>query len=178
MKLVREQPEAGHLREGAIVLPPFERGSLFLKNEKSEIIRLVWEPIEGWKANPRNPKTAHWRPLPEGQYDLIGYRVIREDKEGAEWILSGLNPKGVSKHSRFTLAVGQSKTIELDPAINIAAKGVFNKEKNQLRVQVPIMGQNHTGLSIYKKGKRIPMSYRAISRGVDKPLEEAKLNYG
>ena len=175
---MKEQADRAHLEKGGTIQPPFDRGSLILKNEKDEIIRLVWEPIDGWKADPRNPKRAHRRPLPAGQYDVIGYRVIREDKDGAEWILSGLNPKGVSKHSKFKLAVGQNKTIELNPAINIAAKGVFNKENKQLMVQVPIMGQNHTGLSIYKKGKRIPMSYRALSRGVDKPLEEASLNYG
>ena len=83
----------------------------------------------------------------------------------------GIAPKGVRT---FTVRKGVTHKVGIDPSITFGAKGA---DANGFMIQVPIVGQHHAGVTIYKAGKRIPMNF--VVTGTDgKELEKGKMNYG
>ena len=142
------------------VLPGFERGSLILKNQHGEYFRLSWE---GDRA--RKERLA----LPAGTYTLTGYRLIRRDTDGKEWFLSATS-HGI-RH--IEVRPGAEQRVALDDTIRIQ-RGLA---PNGAQVQMMIQGEGHSGLSIYRNGKRIPIGYRITGEdGV--VLAQGSMTYG
>ncbi len=153
------------------VRPGFGQGSLFVKSGTGKIQRLAWEPVDGGEGTTPDGREARLRAVPPGHYTVIGYRLVRMDDAGTEWILSGIAPKGVRK---FVVRAGQIHKIGIDPSITFGARG---NARNGFMIQVPIQGPHHAGVTIYKDGKRIPMNY-VVTGAAGRELERGKMNYG
>ena len=143
---------------------------MFVRKEEGEVIRLAWEPADGARNQPGG-KTTRWRALPPGAYTVIGYRIMRDDDSGTEWCLSGISPKGLQK---LDVKPGRVQKVTIPPSITFGARGTAG---NGFMIQVPIQGAHHAGVTIYKAGKRIAMSY-AITGADGKELESGTMTYG
>ena len=75
---------------------------------------------------------------------------------------------------KFAMQSGRTQKISIDSSITFGAKG---SAQNGFMIQVPIQGQHHAGVTIYKNGKRIPMNY-VVTSADGKVLEMGKMNYG
>lgn len=152
------------------VVPNFPSGSLFVQNAKKEVIRLAWEPQIGEEQAPAKPG-HRLRALTPGRYTVVGYRLFRKDDAGTLWHLSAINVKGLS---HFQVNHGRTTRVAIGPAVITTVKA--NPGKAFL-VQGSLQGPSHAGLSIYKKGKRIPMGF-TITSADGKELEKGAMKYG
>ncbi len=141
-------------------------GSLFLKNASGEVTRLAW------KAG----KAGELRALPPGNYTLVGYRIVRKDDEGVNWFISAISPKGIRK---LAVKPGKPLMVAIKPEIRVACKGRAGgpKAKGVLAVQGGFQGEHHSGLTIYREGKRIPLRF-TISNHTGEEIETGKMGYG
>jgi hypothetical protein len=154
------------------VSPGFREGSLFIRNAGGEVTRLAWEPLEGGEATkPADGKTARWRALPPGTYTLTGFRFLRKDDTGRDWFVSAISPQGIRK---FVVKPGRVQKIDVDPSVTIGVRG---SAKDGFMIQVPIHGMHRAGVSIYREGRRIPLTF-TITGADGERIEEGRINYG
>ena len=74
------------------------------------------------------------------------------------------------------LRSGKKITLEVPNTIHFTGK-VKRNGKRQLRLGFGIQSKDRHGLSIYKAGKRVPVTYKVLSsKGT--PLARGKMNYG
>ncbi|MCH8042919.1 MAG: hypothetical protein IID44_04295 [Planctomycetes bacterium] len=153
------------------VVPSFRRGSLMLKDADGRMVRLSWEDAEKKKAKKADAPDQR-RALAPGTYTLIGYRILRTDKEGKPWFISATSPHGIRK---LTVREGQINRVQLSSAVHIQCKVRATGEG--IRVMAGVQGEHHSGLSIYRDGKRIAMHYVVRGSG-GKKLSTGKMEYG
>lgn len=133
-------------------------GVVFLENEYGEAFRLSWKAGEA--------DGARGRTLPEGEYKLRTYRVMREEA-GQKWHVSATAPK----IQMVTIKEGKTLNLELDPGITISS------QTKGARAMMSITGQHGAGLSIYRDSARIPMAYR-FTNPAGEQVAKGAMNYG
>ncbi len=142
----------------AVVDPGFERGEVFLRDEEKQIQRLVWdEPSDA---------AASRRSLPPGRYDLVGYRIVQ--KQGDDTWHVSVSGKSIRS---LNLKADRENKLRIKETIRIA------KRLGKKRVGMAVWGEDKAGLSIYKNGKRIPMSYRTLDES-GATLDAGPMEYG
>lgn len=148
-------------KEAGYLIPSFDRGSVLLEDASHRAWRLSWEENSNAKR----------RALPPGHYSLQNYRVIRRDSKGSEWYLSG-----IPQHApRITVRAGVEQRLEIDDTINVPCQ--TKPHEGGWLIMAPISGANHSGITIYKDGKRIPLRYR-ISDAAGNEIASGAMNYG
>ena len=130
-----------------------KEGEVFLKNAAGKVLRLVWT------------KTGK-RALPAGTYTLTGYRLVAGD-----WLVSTTGGS-----TQVKIKPGKTTRLALDPTIRVKLRAEPRKNK-RVFLGMTIQNDRKQGVSIYHKGKRIPMPYRFTSEsGGD--VGSGRMNYG
>lgn len=130
------------------MLAPFAEGEAFLRDAKGEVFRLTWESRE--RAAPA--KSAA-RLLPAGEYTLVGYRAVRQDRQGVAWMISVIANGG----PRVSVSSGQPAKLPISDTIYASAQ---LRPKGQ--VGMMLAGEGRSGLSLYKNWRRVPMNFRIV----------------
>jgi len=112
------------------------------------------------------------RSLEAGEYTITGYRLIRRDKRGVTWFVSATAPRGIRE---VKVVAGKEQTLEIDPTIVVECSA--RRTKMGLRLSVAISGEIEAGLSIYRKGRRIPIVYRVLGNQGE-VVATGKMEYG
>ncbi len=111
------------------------------------------------------------RGIPPGKYRLRTVRVERMEKD-VHWFISA------TTRPRKPLQLRSNKKITLELPDTIHFNGrVRRTGKRQLQLGFGIQSKDRHGLSIYKAGKRVPVSYKILS-SQGSPLAWGKMNYG
>ncbi len=145
------------------ILPQFKEGTLLLESTTGKKIRLVWEKSQAKKSN--------LRALPPGKYRLRNYTLTREDRAGTRWMLSatGRAIRQIHVRNGRTTLVKIPQTIFLKPRARVRG--------GNLHVGVSIQGEHHSGMTIYKAGKRIPIRF-SLKDADKRELASGNLKYG
>jgi hypothetical protein len=159
-------PEVGY------VVPSFERGALILMDSEDRIFRLSWS-----EAGEEAKSADRRRSLLAGKYRLLGYRLHREDEEGERWDLSASHPK----LRTIEIAMGKTLEVEISESIRMSYRltsrqfgvSVFGGDDSGAEGRVA----NSAGLTIYKAGKRIPISF-ALQDKDGQARFEGRIRYG
>ncbi|HAB13282.1 MAG TPA: hypothetical protein DCE47_16475 [Planctomycetaceae bacterium] len=184
-RTIHRPPKAGSTGYG-LVVPSFEQGAVVLRDAKKRVLRIAWEPPTPKDIKPKNrrkgtpvgrkPKASaavnSSRALDPGVYNVIGYRVIRHDKAGVGWFVSGTESRGIK---RITVVAGSRQKIDIDPAI--AVDCVALRTKTGLRILMTITGHNESGLTIFRQGRRIGIEYRVLDEQ-GRSVAEGVMKYG
>jgi hypothetical protein len=155
-------PPVGAAANAGFVTPSFLQGTLLFKNQDDNHYRLIWDAEE---AKDRR------RALPAGDYVLTGYTITSRDKHGKEWHIAA-SAKMIAK---LKVEAGATQPFKLDETIHIHFQSRVARRK--LIVSVGVHGEHHSGLSIYKEGKRIPLDWQ-LTDASQKTLADGKLQYG
>lgn len=143
----------------SFVAPEFTAGSTVLQRG-DRLITLVWRKGDEDKQ----------RSLPAGEYTVRTTRVEGE-KDGKWWFLSSSGP-GAAK-----VIVEDDNTTKFaaNNVVLLSAKAM--QKGKQIRLALGIGGADKRGISIYREGKRIPVTYRLLDKE-GKTLAEGAMNYG
>lgn len=149
--------------EGIVVLPAGE-AAVILEDEQGHRFRLSSETVEK-KRHSRSPVR---RAVPAGKYRVLGIHAIDRSRRDQVWHLS------TSGRRLGTLEVteGEEVPYELDRTVHI--EGALQEGK---RISVSVRHTSGAGLTLYRDGRRIPMSYRLVDRR-KKTLRSGKITYG
>lgn len=156
-------PPAKDAGGAGFVSAGFKEGTLLLKNRAGKFYRLAW-PREAAAKDRR-------RALPPGDYTLTEYRLVRRDDQGIEWFLSATGPA----IRRLTVKAGEELPVPLDETAHVQCR--VRRGGDGLNVQGVITGEHHAGMSIYRDGRRIALSYR-VSDAQGKELAAGPMKYG
>ncbi len=151
------------------ITPGFEEGSLLLKNEHGQFFRLAWE--KGDLVSSDNAAQDRRRALPPAVYTLTGYRIVRRDDKGSVWFVSAT----AQAIRRLTVSAGEEQKVSVDETILMQCKALPGD--GNVTIQMMIQGEHHSGLTIYRDGKRIPMQYR-MTDAQGKDITSGTMNYG
>jgi len=111
------------------------------------------------------------RGIPPGKYRLRTVRIERMEKD-VHWFISATSPP----RKPMQLRSDKKITIEVPDAIYFNGR-VKPAGERQLQLGFVIEAKDRSGLSIYKAGKRVPVSYKVFStKGT--ALAWGKMNYG
>ena len=149
-------------------------GELFLRGPKKKIYRLEW------RARDKDRRRA----LPPGHYTITGYRIARTDEHGKKWFLSATS----HGHRKLQVTASKSLRVEIDPRIHLStsAAAQAGKLRGSMMFSGDSAGGRHgnllkaarrIGLSIYRSGKRIPISYRVLDNK-NTELASGTMKYG
>ena len=144
-----------------------------LKDTDGRHVRLSWE-----NGRPKNKgakkkdSEGRLRALKPGTYTITNYRILRDDKQGKPWFISATSAHGIRK---LTVRKGQINRVQLSDAIHVRCR--VRPTDEGLRVTAGVQGEHHSGLSIYREGKRIAMHYVVRGPGGEK-LSTGKMEYG
>ena len=169
-RTIHRPPKAGSPGYG-LVVPSFDEGVVVLRDAKRRVVRVAWEaptrkdnkPKHLKKGVPSDEKqkrraaSANTRALDPRLYTVIGYRVMRRDKSGARWFVSATETRGLK---RISVLAGKRQRIEIDPAIAVDCAAL--RSKTGLRILMTITGENESGLTIFRQGRRIAIQYRVL----------------
>jgi len=164
---IHRPPKAGSTGYG-LVVPSFDEGVVVLRNAKRHVVRVAWEAPtpkdrkvkKGVPSVQKRRKSAaghNSRALDPGVYTVIGYRVMRRDKTGTLWFVSATETRGLK---RISVTAGKRQRIAIDPAIAVDCAAL--RSKTGLRILMTITGENESGLTIFRQGRRIAIEYRVL----------------
>ena len=137
-----------------------DEGELFLESD-GKPFRLTW------KSGQKDRRRA----LPDGDYKIKGYRIRKTDDQGTDWHISIASP-GFRK---VTVRSEQGVKVDIEPTISIKLRVI--RKRDELTVVARVLGEGNSGLSIYRRGKRIPLRYRVTSAD-GKPITTGPMRYG
>ena len=169
-RTIHRPPKAGSTGYG-LVVPSFDEGVVVLRDAKRHVVRVAWETLTPKVTKPKKPKKRvpsvqkrrkratgnNSRALDPGVYTIIGYRVIRRDKTGTLWFVSATETRGLK---RISVTAGKRQRIAIDPAIAVDCAAL--RSKTGLRILMTITGENESGLTIFRQGRRIAIEYRVL----------------
>ncbi len=144
---------------GAHVEPAFEAGSIILQRG-DELVSLVWS------AKDKDRRRA----LPAGEYRLRTTRLEREQK-GAWWFLSSTGPAG----RKIEVAKRAPTKLTIDDEVHFTS--IVNRHGKKLQLGFSITGADKRGMSIYRDGKRVPVTYKVLNKK-GKVIAKGRMNYG
>ncbi len=133
------------------MLAPFDQGAVLLapveKTDAPGGFRLVWGKGEAGAA----------REVPVGRYRVRNY-AIEAEHESATWVLSASGKAGAD----VVVEEGKETRIEIDRRVHVKLTAVTGKG---LAVNLGIFGDSHMGLSLFRDGKRVDVSYSVVDEG-------------
>jgi len=135
----------------------FQEGSVVLADDKGEIT-LAWGPKE--KA-PGEPTGASAK---AGTYRVRATRIVREN-----FLIS------CSGKPEPSLVVKDGAKLEVDETIRFECRA--KRKGRRLDLGFVIKGADGRGLSVYKDGKRVPVTYKVLGKD-GAVLAEGTMNYG
>ena len=103
--------------------------------------------------------------MPVGTYRLFGYRLVADD-----WMISTTGGQG-----EVALARGTERALELSSTIHLDLS--VRRQRGQVQAQLGITNGQNMGLSIYKDGARVPLTYTMLDGGGNE-LASGTLEYG
>ncbi|MHC4550974.1 MAG: hypothetical protein ACYTEZ_19665 [Planctomycetota bacterium] len=129
-------------------------------------------------AGPRGDVTLVWngetkeraRALPPGVYRVRTTRVERT-KDGTHWFISSTSPP------RAPVAVRAGKTTHVRVGDTVHFESRVRRHGNELRLGFAIKGADGRGLSVYKDGRRVPVTFNVLSKK-GRVLASGTMNYG
>lgn len=145
----------------ALIEPVFPAGTVVLAGKDGEV-QLAWTKDEKGRA----------RPVPPGEYRIRTVRIERERDE-IVWTISQAGPNGRT----LQLEKGKTLKLEFEELIVFRIVKTKRKQKNVLRLGVSLTGTDRRGITIYRDGKRVPITYlfRTETRRI---IWRGKMNYG
>jgi hypothetical protein len=160
--LIDRPPREENSHDGFITTD-FDEGAIVLKRKSDgQAYQLLWK--KGSRKEDRR------RALPAGDYQVISYRLARQDADGHDWFISGTGPiRNLKVHA------GQVHDLKLHESIFLECR--VRPHGGELQVQGIAQGEHHCGLSIWKDGRRIPLGFR-ITDAQNKELASGSLKYG
>jgi len=125
-------------------------------------VTVVW-------AGESGPRARHLRP---GSYRLRTIRIEREH-EGKHWFISSTGPAGKPRE----LAAG--KALRIDASAEVHFEGVVRRKGKgkELQLGFSIKSAAGRGLSVYRDGKRVPVTYELLARD-GKVVVSGPMTYG
>lgn len=149
---VREQPQEG---EGLVEVKSPRPGEALLRDEAGTVWRLLW-----------SAGTGRTFALPSGSYGWVTYRLVED-----AWHISATG----TPLAKVEVRAGVKATIDAKDGIKVHLRGASTVAGVQAEVHVS--GMIGGGLSIYRDGRRIPLTCIVIDEsGVE--VGSAGLNYG
>ena len=133
---------------------------MFLEGD-GKLFRLTWTSGQGDRR----------RALPAGDYKIRGYRIRKTDDRGIDWHISVASPG----FRQLTVKPGHEVKIDIKPTISI--KPQVRRKGGEMTVFTPVLGERDSGLSIYRKGKRIRFHYRLTNAGGE-TIATGTMRYG
>ena len=134
-----------------------KEGSIILVGPESDVA-LVWKGKRGSRS------------LPPGRYRLKTTRIART-KGKDHWFLSQTGPPLPPQQ------LPSDKTTRIDVGDSVHFTPSVQREKGRLQLGFGIRGADGRGLSVYKNDKRVPVTYKLLSKG-GRTLASGKMNYG
>ncbi|MHC4470905.1 MAG: hypothetical protein ACYS99_08060 [Planctomycetota bacterium] len=131
----------------ALISTGMASGSIILAGAEGRVT-LVWKAGEKDRA----------RALPPGAYRLLTTRVERR-MDDVHWFLSSTGPAARGK--LFELKAGETTRIDVDEAVHFKGRGRW--KKGALRIGFAITAGDGRGLSVFKAGRRVPVTYEVLS---------------
>ncbi len=149
---VSAKPQRGE----AAVVSNVKAGSIVLAGPAGDVV-LLWGD-EGSRG------------VPPGEYRVRTTRVER-DHDGVHWFLSSTSPP----QAPVQLTVDEPTRI--DVAAVVRFRGHVKRHGKELRLGFAIQGVDKRGLSVYRAGKRVAVTYKLMS-AKGRVLAKGKMNYG
>ena len=143
--------------KGVDVRPDFKAGSIVLQRG-DRLLTLHW---------PKDDKDLRRR-LPAGEYLLRTTRLERE-KGGVPWFLSSTGP------AKRKLHLKKGTKLSIDDSVMFRSSA--RRRGGKLQLGFGITTKDKRGLSIYRDGKRVPVTYRVLDKK-GKVLAQGTMNYG
>jgi hypothetical protein len=143
-----------------VVTTNVKAGSAVLHGPKGDVM-LVWTTRDADRR----------RMLPAGAYRLRTARVERE-KDGVHWFLSATAPP--KEAARELKADGE---LRLDVGTTVRFEGQVRRRGDALQLGFSVKDGEGRGLSVYRAGKRVAVTYKVLSKR-GKVLAEGTMNYG
>jgi hypothetical protein len=144
---------------GAHVEPTFDAGSVILQRG-DRLFALVWS---------KDDKDRR-RALPPGEYRLRTTRLEGE-KDGAWWFLSSTGP------AKTVVRVAERGPTKFSIPGEVHFKACARRRGQKLQLGFAIFSAEHRGLSVYRDGKRVPVTYKVLDK-MGKVIDEGRMNYG
>jgi hypothetical protein len=151
---------AEEAKDLGVVRTNVKAGSAVLHGPKGDVT-LVWTARDEDRR----------RMLPPGAYRLRTARVERE-KDGVHWFLSATAPP---KEAARELKAGRK--LRLDVGATVHFKGQVRRRGDALQLGFSVKDGEGRGLSVYRAGKRVAVTYKVLSKR-GKVLAEGTMNYG
>ena len=144
----------------ALVETNLDAGSIILLGPGGDTAALVW------KLDDKDRRRA----LPPGAYRLRTTRIERLTGKD-HWFLSSTGPPGAER------VLKADKTARIDVDDTVQFKAGARRNGGRLQLNFVIFGADHRGLSVYKNDKRVPVTWKQLSKK-GKTLASGKMNYG
>jgi hypothetical protein len=151
VKWLETQTPPPRAKGEAKVTASFAEGSAVLAGEGGDVT-LVWDP--------KGPAPG----APPGKYRVRTTRISRENF----LISAAAGPEP-------TLAVKDKAELKVDETVRF--DGQAKRLGNKLDLGFSIKGKDGRGLSVYKDGKRVPVTYKVLAKD-GAVLAQGKMNYG
>jgi len=136
-------------------------GELFLENAAGKLFRLTWQP--GQKDRRRG--------LHPGEYKVRGYRIRKKDAQGTGWHISVAS----AGFRKLVVRAKQDAKIDIQPTIVMNCR--VRRGHHKVTVQTTVQGAADSGLTIYRRGNRIPLHYR-LTNADGKAVASGPMRYG
>ena len=153
--------------------PTFDEGTLLLKSKSGEHYRLAW--IKDERDQSAGAAAAadsdRRRALPAGEYQLTNYVLLRRDAKQVQWFLSATG----RLIRKIIVKAGEEQKIKLAEAVFMQCRA--KPAHSQFEITMMIAGEHHSGLSLYRNGRRIPVQYRIIDQEGNE-LATGPMQYG
>ncbi len=147
--------------DGTAIVKCKDTGSVVLAGRDGDEAIIVW--------GPRQPRAR----IASGRYTVRTTRIERK-KDDEHWFLSSCGPAG-HKKKMIKLKRGEN-TFKLGDTVHF--KGMVRGWRDErLQLGFMISGEDHRGLSVYKNDKRVPVTYRVLSKKGE-VLAQGPMNYG
>jgi len=145
-------------RDGeAVIASDISVGSMVLAGPDGDVT-LIW--------NEARSKLG----LPPGAYRVRTTRIEREAK-GVHWFVSSTGQPGPP----LQFEAGRTARLDVQPTVRFRAS--VKRKGRKLQLGFAITAADGRGLSVYRDGKRIPVTYRLLS-SKGKVLAKGRMNYG
>ena len=147
--------------DGAAIVKSKDAGSVVLAGPGGDEVCIVW--------GPRQPQAR----VTSGRYSVRTTRIERK-RDDERWFLSSCGPTG-HKQKKIKLKRGEN-TFKLGDSVHF--EGVVRGWRDgRPHLGFMVRGKDNRGLSVYRSGKRVPVTYKVLTRK-GKVLKQGSMNYG
>jgi len=154
-----DAPPAADAKPEAWIEPSFASGSVVLMSG-DRLVRVVW-PLG---------VTDRRRVIAPGRYSVRELRFEYRDKD-AHWFLSSSGPP----FQQVEVAAKGASSLVIPEEITCATRA--KRDGDELRFSFGMQARQGHGVTIFKDGRRVPVSYRLLDKD-GKEMGAGKMNYG